>query len=274
MNDQEFNYGYLEPAIEDDEYILGAVIDRQVLRPDGQWDDFLPEYEPQYGGGWDTSGCTVWGTQNVVETLDRYFNRQTNYAERYNYILGGVVHGKGANPHTIAECVRHEGLIPNEKLPMTKTYEEFITPKPMTERYLNMGKTWLNKFTLKHEWLWRTMPDTDERIAIIKDALQYSPLGCSVTAWYKRGDVYVDNGRPNGHWCMIFGWDDKLKAWKVFDSYLQNIKMVSYDHKISRVKAFYLTPKGQEKTNTLVFLLEKLADAYKQLLDLLKKKSQ
>lgn len=264
------NFGFVEPVLKEDNYVLGAVVNKTVLMEDGQWDEFLPDYEPQFGGDWDTYGCTVWGTENALEILDRFYSRITNYSERYPYILANVKQGVGADPHNVAEVIRENGLIPDDKLPMTKTYPEFVTPKPMSEKFLNIGKSWLKKFEFKHEYLWWSMPGKDERIALIKDALKYSPLGCSVTAWYLENGLYVDKGRPNNHWCVIYGWTDR--GWKVFDSYLQCTKIVSFDHKIKYVKSYFLFPKGKEKTTTLVLLLTKMADAYRQLLEILKKK--
>ena len=77
----------------------------------------------------------------------------------------------------------------------------------------------------------------------IKECLRYSPLGVSVTAWVydDETETFIDNGIPNTHWCVLYGWNDK--GWKIFDSYNQSKKILSYDHNIQMCKRYLLTSK-------------------------------
>lgn len=239
------NYGYIKPKFEVEHFVLGglASLPKTILQIDGQWDAYLPVYEPQIGGSWDTFGCTVWATENAIEILlKKVFGVEANFSERFIYNLVPV-RPPGDDPHKIAEAIRDYGLVDQDVLPMTSRFDEFIVPTPMTDEYISMGEQWLFKYDFGHEWLWKVTQDKEERISKMKEALRYSPLGVSVTAWNKGNDgVYVDKGQPNTHWTVCYGWDDNKGAWKIFDSYDQSLKLYSYDSQIDCAKRFLLAP--------------------------------
>ena len=68
--------GFIEPVLMPEDYIsdskrsiqtvLGAV--EEVIRPDGQWDAFLPSDEIQVGM-FETFNCTAFALTSVVEIL-------------------------------------------------------------------------------------------------------------------------------------------------------------------------------------------------------------
>lgn len=265
------NYGLVQGAEDNSAYVLGAIggLPRVVLQPNRDWTPYLPKYEPQ-AVNFETWGCTVWGTQNCAETLlARVVSPEIewNFSERFNYIIAGIKE-PGADPHYVIETIREHGLIANYLLPMTTTYAEFLTPKPMTDNFLEEGLKF--KFELKHEyvWKWGDNPTKEERIAKIREALQYSPLGVTVSAWFEENGVYVDNGQPNNHWCMLFG--ESEKGWMIFDSYDQSIKTLSFDHKIAMCKRFHLEPSTKLQQ---VSLLQKALALVQQLFSLMKKVS-
>lgn len=251
-------YGFVKPTITSDNYtspVLGGFggLPKIFYQGDGQWDAFLPKYEAQFNSFYDTYGCTVWGTQNAIEILEKriWGGGNINYSERFTYILAGV-RPPGADPHKIAEVVRKSGLIDNSQLPFTETYEEFLKPDPMTENFLDKGQEWLDKFYFGHEWV---SPQE------IKELLVYSPIAVSVTAWFLKDGVYVDNGLPNNHWCVIFGYTDK--GWKVFDSYDHSVKILSFNHKIEYAKRYYLTNRSTEKLGLIDRIIYYIGKALK-----------
>ena len=247
------NYGLKISDIPDvGAYKIGGVsLPKIVLQPDGDWSNYLPVYEPQFGGDWDSSGCVIWGYQNIIETtLKKLTGIEYNFSERFNYITGNV-QPPGSDPHEQAEYMRKYGLISDVSLPMTKTYEEFITPKPMTEELLAEGKRWT--YTMQHEYVWNTPQTSDQQKTLIKEYLQYSPLGVTVTAWFEENGVYVDKGRPNTHWVELYGIAEN--GYKIFDSYDQSKKILSFDHHISLCKRILLTKKKVLKKFWLIELL-------------------
>ncbi len=228
----------------------------------------MPTYEPQFGEGWDTDGCTVWGTLNALEFLfNKIFGVEANFSERFTYNLVPV-RPPGSDPHKVAETVRSRGVVDQTKLPMTETFEDFCLPDPMPADLLILGQQWLGKFGFGHEWVFKEYHDQEERVYLMKDALKYSPLGVSVTAWFQDNDgIYIDNGMSNSHWCVCFGWDDTKNAWKIFDSYDQSVKLYSFNSAISFCKRYALTELSESqppiKRNWLWDLIVRLFSIFK-----------
>lgn len=240
-------YGFVKPEIAPDQYILGAVgaLPDTILQPDGQWDSYLPIYEPQFEN-FETWGCTCWGTLNAIEILlKRIEGVEYNYAERFPYNIVGI-REPGSDPHTVCEVTRKNGLVPNNVLPMTSTYEEFTQPDPMTDKYLSIGRHWLSKYDFKHSWVFKGDVSKQEKTNRMMRELTLSALCVSVTAWNKNGDNYVDNGLPNNHWCVCYGWTGQ--GWKIFDSYDHSTKIYSFDSEISFCKRFSITKREKARS--------------------------
>ena len=254
-------YGLVIGKEDPNAYILGGgMLPRVILQEDGNWGPFLPVYEPQFNDKYDSYGCTVWATENCIETmLERLHPNEWNFSERFIYILANIS-PPGADPHHVMEVIRENGLIPNDLLPMTPNYEDFLKPKPMTDALLEEGLKF--GYEVRHEYLWKfgDNPTKEERLKKIKEALQYSPLAVSVTAWFEENGVYVDNGQPNTHLTELFAIGEK--GYMVFDSYDQSIKVLSFDHNIGMAKRFHL-----ERSNKLqqVSLLQKVLTLLKEL---------
>lgn len=66
----ENKYGFIEPFVTRDNYILGGLssVPKDILQPNGQWDNFLPERELQ-NLGFETANCTGFGTTSCIEIL-------------------------------------------------------------------------------------------------------------------------------------------------------------------------------------------------------------
>ncbi|MCK6462840.1 MAG: hypothetical protein L6Q29_03430 [Candidatus Pacebacteria bacterium] len=243
MKNELKNYGFNPELIEikPEEYVFGAEkIPMVVIKPDGQYDDFLPIYEPQ-AEKYETSGCTVWGSQNQAECyFKKVFGFEPNFAEIFNYILAGVTLA-GANPQNAYESIRNDGVVDNALLPIPDTYEQFSNPKQITSELKAKGKQWLEQYDFKHEWL--IVPTKEQ----IKNTLPYSPVAIAVTAWIEQDGLYIDNGQPNTHWCLCYGYieDERGIILKIFDSYDHSKKLLHPDHKISVAKRIYIKKKEQ-----------------------------
>ena len=161
--------------------------------------------------------------------------------------------------------MRQYGLINQALLPMTDTYKTFLQPDPMDKSLIAEASKF--GYETRHYWLWTSTPTKAEQLRLVKEALPYSPLGISVTAWYQEGDLYVDRGLSNTHWCVLYAVSDK--GYEIFDSYDHGYKTLSFDHHIEFAKGYYLATKEEIKT---LSLLQQLLGLYQQLLTLLKKK--
>ena len=235
-------YGFVPSVISSDQYVLGGgQLPKIVLKEDGNYDDYLPQYEPQFNENYDSSGCTVFGTQNAIETILKFLTgAEYNFSERYNYILAGI-RPPGADPHYVAEIIRKYGVIEDYWLPFTSSFDEFLKPDPMTLDLLAKGQAF--PFEIFHEWVWTSPQTREQRMEKIKECLRYGLLCGSVTAWVydDETETFIDNGIPNTHWCVLYGWNDK--GWKIFDSYNQSRKILSYDHNIQMAERYYLKKK-------------------------------
>lgn len=245
MENKLHKYGYVKPEITPKHFVLGSSrsLPRIVLQADMNWEKYLPKYEPQFSpNGWDTDGCTIWGTLNIIETLvKKVFGTDANYSERYFYNLIPV-RPPGTDPLTVGEVARVGGLVDDAVLPMTETFQEFCTPTPMTQSFIDMALKWLAKYGFGYEIVFSGAKSEKQRVTLIKEALQFSPVGVSVTAWFQNADgIYVDEGQPNTHWCECYGFDDESQAWKIFDSYDQSNKLYAYSASIELAVRYALT---------------------------------
>lgn len=66
--------GFIAPQITEEHHVLGASgIPLPVIKGNGDWTNYLPEFESQLDNdGWDEDGCTVYGTLNAIETLEKF----------------------------------------------------------------------------------------------------------------------------------------------------------------------------------------------------------
>lgn len=209
----------------------------EVLQENGQWDEYIPDYEAQSNQYFDTMHCWVFGTLNCLETLlRRKYGVKDNYSERYIGVLGGAT-TSGGMPRNASEAIRTKGNIKQESLPFSdniKTFWQYSSPRPMTQNYLNEGKLWLNEYTYGYDyvkttygsWIWRKAIEIFKRKKvsanwqeIVKDALRFSPLGVSVCAWkFRNGLAYKNSYDRDNHWLMLYGYEDG-KYWKLYDHY-------------------------------------------------------
>lgn len=238
------NYGFHPEKIiiESDHYHLGAArsLPTKEILPSGDWTPYTPSFESQ-APGFETDGCTVFGTLHCLAGLERQaFVGAPDWAERFTYINAGVSPDGGGDPHAVAESIRTQGVVPQSDLPMTATLDEFPTPSPMTEPYLSHGREWLAQRSFGHEWVFSGGQSRTARTALMRQALKYSPLGASVSAWELGPDgTYVDGGLPNNHWVSIFR--EIAEGWLAFDSYEKEWKTLDFDHNIQFCKRYSLS---------------------------------
>src|SRR3990167_4359710 len=218
------NYGFNPPEITEEDYHFGGnKIQGQVLQGNGHgWLDFLPIFEPQSRAGIETNGCTQYNTLNPIETLlKRQFGGDYNYSERGLGILAGTNPNSGNNPKTISDTIRHKGLILDSLLPfddIIKTPEEYYQPNPLPENLIQEGERWVEQWDFGYEYV--KTPFTKTNAEIIIDALQYSPLGCSVVAWAKNENGLYEKpeGMNDNHWTGLFDYEYGA-YWLIYDSY-------------------------------------------------------
>lgn len=244
--------GFIAPIITSDHHVLGSNgIPLPIIKVDGDWTSYLPTFESQLENTFDSDGCTVYGTLNGIETLEKYvYGTESNHSDRFTYNAVGIS-PPGSDPHLVATTIRGTGLVDETDLPDACTsLAEFMTPRPLTIDLRIKGQKWLQKKQLGHQWLWDTQPDQKTRIALITEALTKGVVCISVTAWYKndQGFYYSPDGLPNEHWTHVYKVDET--GIYVFDSYITDgafLKKVTLDHNIQFAKVYFFTVPTQQQ---------------------------
>lgn len=256
------SYGFVEPIITPDNYILGS-IERPIINPFGRWTDYLPSNEIQ-NKNHETYNCTGFGTCNALEILyHKLFNKEINFSDRFLGIESGT-YSPGNDPHKVAETARKIGLIIEDRLPFdTQTLDDYFSyPSNSIEaQCLAEARKWKRQYELGHEWVWESphIPIEEKQQRILK-ALRYSPLGISVSAWHKNGELYSKaKNEPDNHWTVLFDYEEN-KLWRVFDSYDDTTKELEWDYNFLFAKTYSLHKriKSLPEENWLILFLKSL----------------
>lgn len=266
------NYGFIAPKIYEDHFILGASnsLQTDIINPSGDWSEYVT-FEPQRKQ-FETYNCTAFGTIKCIEILLKRMGIDSNDSERFTGIMAGTKSG-GNDPHTVAQAIRHNGLIKEELLPFSSDLQdinEYYSFNGADEAKCKAeGLKWLDKYSFGHEWCFKGKTDK----AKMMDSLRMSPLGVSVCAWRKQGDLYVKgkNERDN-HWTVAVVGYEKDKYWLIADSYLDDgepIKKLAWDYNFSYCKRYSINrTKPMQKENKLCkylyFLRKYLCNKSKQ----------
>jgi hypothetical protein len=231
-----------------------------IILPGGDWSPYIPKFEPQYTNGYDTYGCTVFGTINAIETLmKKQYGKEYDFSERFTYILAGI-RPPGGDPHKVAEVIRSRGLIPQSRLPLPNSFEEFIKPDPMTKEFIDEGDKFLEEQGIGHEWIFTNNPDTKDRISMLKWALERGTVCIAVTAWYEdENGIYIDGGQRNTHWVQLKNIEEKdgkfyLIVNDTYDLVLNGVSTASTkrlhpEHRIFMAKRYAIYPKVKVTEN-------------------------
>jgi len=234
---------------------FGAAV--KVLRPDGQWDEYLPPFEAQVLNGVETMFCTAFHTENPIQILMKFkYNYKEEYSEIYNANLAGVSPYKGGSPHEVAESWRKFGGLKIEELPLKNIKSKQDLVVRIDNELKEKGKLLLEKFEIGHDWVWSLS------IEGIKNALRYSPLGVGVYAWTFKDGVYVEPAwaTPN-HWTTLYGYVDG-QYWKVYDSYKNEFKHLDWNYPFKFAKRYTVVAKDQGTVSEGKDLYERLKNKH------------
>lgn len=240
------NTGFRRPTITEDNHILGGLgSPKTILCPDRNWLPYIPDGEIQRRRI-ETSSCTEFGTTNAIETLEsRQFSSVSNYSERF-VAIGSGNDENGNDPHVVAEWIRANGLVGESILPFDDSIDSFakyLSPNPLTQELKDIGKQWLTIYKLNHEYVFKDEDSLKDKQKKLLEALQYSPIGVSVTAWRKGSDSYYkEPGDQDNHWTLLINGEEG-KPWTVNDSYLDDgefIKKLDWNYDFGTAKLYIL----------------------------------
>lgn len=238
-------FSYIPSVIQADHWTLGGIssLPKTIIRPDGQW--IAPPFEAQ-SKKFETFDCSGFGTLNCVEILAKEIGFDVNYSDRFMGIVAGTT-VRGNDPHTVAEALRHYGAIADYDLPFDdslQNVDEFYSFKGNDEQTCrDAGNDWTKAFTFGHEWVFSGY--IGNKIELLKEALQYSPLGVAGYAWKQdpTTGLYTSKGTTGyTHWFVIIGFVEG-QYWVIDDSYLEDgtsIKHLEWDFDFGCAKRYYL----------------------------------
>ena len=242
------NSGFIEPTLTEDNYLLGSSpLPQIVLQESGDWSMFAPKFEPQRKK-FETYNCTSFNTLDCIQRLLKRLGIDENYSDRFTGITAGTKEG-GNDPHTVAEALRKNGLIPEDLLPFSdnlKNLDEYYSFKGADEaKCRKAGLAWLDRFEFGHEYVFH--PSDTNKQEKMMEALKYSPLGVSVDAWNEYEGVYIkDQGARDNHWTVCVVGFVKDKYWIIDDSYLaggNNFKKLAWNYDFGWAKRYHISKK-------------------------------
>lgn len=249
MKSNFIGHGFVAPQkILEEEYIFGAQkLPDTILNDKGDWRKYLPLGEHQHSRSsyFDTYGCTIYNTLQIIEILKRFLsNSRIDYSERFVYI-GTETRPPGNNPHIIAEWIRHNGLVREIVLPFNEdilTLSQYSSPHPLTDNYLKEAKKWLANKDFKHEWVFKE-GDKKYKADILKEALRRSPIGVSVVGWQERNGIYYkEEGQQDNHWTDLVAYEGDNPI--IYDSYEPFLKKLESHYNFGFAKRYFLGKKS------------------------------
>ena len=209
--------------------------------------------------------CTGFNiAQSISKIIYRKYGIKFKPSPRWIGIIAGTNAEKGGNdPHTVAEAIRKNGLIPDEMLPFSddlQNAKEYYSFKGADEnRCREEAKKWLEQFEFKHDWVVTSGNTLPEILNNMKVALKYSPLGMAVYAWAQNAQGLYERLGMDTHWteCRAFKGDNAL----VDDSYEPFEKELTPDFNFIFVKRYIVNKKQpitEERTKTILTVLWEL----------------
>ncbi len=261
------NYGFVKPEHDNRDFIFGSAFNslpKTILQANGDWSPYLPLYERQFGAGWDSYGCTCFGTLNCLEVImKKVYGTDFDFSERYQYNLIGI-EPPGSDPKKVAQSIHSDGVLEQKDLPYEDNLNVFKSPRPMTKSLIDKGHLWLQRYGFGYEWI-------DANVKNLRECLQYSPIGVSVCAWYKndKGQYYSPKGMDNNHWTLLYKIGDNGEFY-VFDSYDQEMKVLTPEHNIEYAMRYNVEVKSPQQIfnniqlNFISILLQYVANLFKK----------
>lgn len=187
----------------------------------GNWDEYLPEFEPQ-SVLFDTMSCVSFSALNCLEALyKRKYRIEENFSDRFIAKMSGTT-VMGNYMETVAETIRKVGLVEEAVYPWGgNNWVEYMQDVP--EDVVQRATASLGSYKVNWEWV------LESDVESLKNALTYSPLQVTVYAWgKKKGDIYQKTSTTPNHAVMLYGYEDGI-YWKIYDHYLNEFKKVTWD---------------------------------------------
>lgn len=222
----------LDNQVDAKDWVFGGVtgITGEILQPNGQWDEYLPEVEVQRSPIADTMSCVTFSALNCIEV---YYNKKygvdINLSDRFTAIMSGTSK-RGNTMKAVAESIRSDGVVIEEDLSWNKEadptwddYHGIEISESLKQKALNN----LLHLDIRYEWV--RFGDLQGAM----EALKYGPISIAIYAYGEniKGIYQRVDGKYANHVLTLYGYKEG-KYWKVFDHYENAYKKLAWDYGI------------------------------------------
>ena len=276
------NTGYIYEEKKPEDYFLGSEqITKPVIFPDGHgWKNHRPTGEKQYNDfGVDGWTCVLHSACNCIEyemnrRLQTGIIKQDSEEFKFNmdlkfiYVVDGKLQfnandivlaimsgaaGTGTSLTNGAETLRKKGIVGESMYTTWKQAETVkeLLQKNLSDDIINRSKRWLEKYDIKHEWLFDSgrVPSAAQRLDILKDNLKYGVIQVAGHAW----DTIDTNGlysytSASANHAFVYEDYEQIKS-IILDTYIKNedyIKELSLNYLFAQAKQFIIISKFPE----------------------------
>jgi len=212
-------------------------VSENVLRPDGQWDDFLPEFESQWKDGFDTYACVTFSALNCIETLVKVrYDKDINKSDRFVAKMSDTRCGYGNWLYKVADTIKEQGSCDEVDYPFSDglVCETYYAEIP--EDLKLKAKLLIEDYDIKWEWAYNYT---------LQEGLTYAPLQVTIWAYGKRdsNDIYQHPGTTkSNHAVMLYGYKEG-EYWKIYDHYANKFKKLAWDYPMTSQLKFEIIKK-------------------------------
>lgn len=232
--------------------LLGAGL--KVVRPDGQWLDYIPEYETQLKQI-DPYTCVSFSALSALEIYAKAVHSlDINKSDKFTGVMSGTIPYKGNSFRNVAESIKRDWTVDEEVYPYNDTtIDSYFKPVPQAIKDIALADKPNYQYFYRYAlttWYFDNN-DTREKEDVIVEALQYTPLQISIKYPTKKpvkGVYQAEHGE--NHAVVLVGFVYG-KEWIIFDSYDPagngGIKRLAWDYPIYGVVAHTLEPVSNDR---------------------------
>ena len=246
------------------DYFLGA--SDPILRSDGQWDAFASQGELQRQNDQDKMACVTFSAHNTIENIINFYlaeetkgnkaysdilnvfrafslikNGECNVSDRYTAKMSGTSL-RGNSQQVVANSIRHNGLVPEDKWPYVSDWDEYY--KPIPSEIIKLGEQFAEYIDTTYKW--------DSPFNFV-ETLKRAPAQTSVYAgsgWFGEGIIQRDNQVKN-HAVGFNGYVIPQYK-KLPDSYEPFQKKVAWNFDLGQLMVFLITLKKKFSNQPMI----------------------
>lgn len=205
--------------------------DGDILRPDGDWRDYIPQFEDQRVRGIESSACYIEALQHTIATLmeEQFGIKDENFSARFNKLLsGGTEHG--GDPVKGAKSIKFDGLIAEGLMSFegVNSYEEYHSWHGVDKAdCIREGKKFLYDWKIDFKIIVEKNLPIETKYKLFRESLKRGPTAISVAAWFEEDEIYVkpEGVRDNHFTEAVFIDDDNCIT--ILDTYAPYIKKLA-----------------------------------------------